>query len=163
MKNIDELLSGVGLAVPDEQKNDFQTAFLESYTPKADFDKLTAERDSYQSRFETALKDLKAKEQEYNEKLAERDFNDLISRCAGDFKARDIKAVMPFLDVEQLRKSNHQSDDVRAAFETVKKDKPYLFEDDSVPRVVSFTSGTSTKKDLKTKANEALRSFLRKD
>lgn len=108
--------------------------------------------------------DLAAKDSEYTAKLAERDFNDLVGKYAGEFKARDVKAVMPFLDVEKLRQSKNQNEDIKAAFENVRKDKAYLFEDNSLPRVVSFTSGIdNTTNDTKTKANEALRSFFGKE
>lgn len=116
------------------------------------------------SQVQKLTEDFAAKETEYNSKLAERDFNDLVSRYAGEFKARDIKAVMPFLDVEKLRQSKNQNDDIKAAFESVRKDKSYLFEDDSLPRVVSFTSGINNQtSDTKSKANEAFRSFFGKE
>lgn len=112
----------------------------------------------------TLTNDLANKESEYNSKLAERDFNDLVSRYAGEFKARDVKAVMPFLDVEKLRQSKNQNEDIKSAFETVKKENSYLFQDDSIPRVVSFTSGINNNtNDTKTKANEAFRSFFGKE
>lgn len=84
--------------------------------------------------------DLTAKENEYKEQLAQRDFNDLVKRCAGEFKARDVKAVIPFLDADALRQSKNQEKDLKAAFEAVKKDKTYLFADDKTPRVVSYTT-----------------------
>ena len=116
------------------------------------------------SKITTLTNDLASKESEYNAKLAERDFNDIVSRYAGEFKARDVKAVMPFLDVEKLKASKNQNDDIKAAFESVKKDKAYLFEDNSLPRVVSFTSGINNNtNDTKTKANEAFRSFFGKE
>ena len=112
----------------------------------------------------TLTNDLANKESEYTAKLAERDFNDLVSKYAGEFKARDVKAVMPFLDVDKLKSSKNQNDDIKAAFENVRKDKAYLFEDDSLPRVVSFTSGPdNTANNTTTKANEALRSFFGKE
>ena len=112
----------------------------------------------------TLTNDLANKENEYNTKLAERDFNDLVSKYAGEFKARDVKAVMPFLDVDKLKASKNQNEDIKTAFENVKKDKSYLFQDDSLPRVVSFTSGTNNNtNDTKTKANEAFRSFFGKE
>ena len=112
----------------------------------------------------TLTNDLANKENEYNTKLAERDFNDLVSKYAGEFKARDVKAVMPFLDVDKLKASKNQNEDIKTAFENVKKNKAFLFEDNSLPRVVSFTSGIdNTTNDTKTKANEAFRSFFGKE
>ena len=107
--------------------------------------------------------DLTAKENQYKEQLAQRDFDDLVKRCAADFKARDVKAVMPFLDTDALRQSKNQEKDLKAAFETVKKDKPYLFADDKTPRVVSYTQGTKEQTDdNKTKAKNAFRAFFGK-
>ena len=108
--------------------------------------------------------DLENSQRKHAEELAQRDFNDLLNSYATEYKARNIKAVMPFLDVEALRQSKNQKDDLKTAFETVKKENGYLFEDETIPRVVSFTSGTNNNTDNTTsKANEALRSFFGKD
>ena len=108
--------------------------------------------------------DLEAKDHEYAQKLADRDFNDLVSRYAAEYKAHDVKAVMPFLDVEKLKSSKNQNDDVKAAFEAVKKENGYLFEDKTVPKVLSDTSGNNPQNDSpKTQANEALRSLFGKE
>lgn len=108
--------------------------------------------------------DLENSQRKHAEELAQRDFNDLLNSYATEYKARNIKAVMPFLDVETLRQSKNQKDDLKTAFETVKKENGYLFEDETIPRVVSFTAGTNNNTDNTTsKANEALRSFFGKD
>ena len=108
--------------------------------------------------------DLENSQRKHAEELAQRDFNDLLNSYATEYKARNIKAVMPFLDVEALRQSKNQKDDLKTAFETVKKENGYLFEDETIPRVVSFTAGTNNNTDNTTsKANEALRSFFGKD
>lgn len=108
--------------------------------------------------------DLENSQRKHAEELAQRDFNDLLNSYATEYKARNIKAVMPFLDVETLRQSKNQKDDLKTAFETVKKENGYLFEDETIPRVVSFTAGTNNNADSTTsKANEALRSFFGKD
>ena len=145
---------------------------------------LTSERDNYKSQLATAQQtlksfegvniqelqgkvtqltaDLTAKDTEYQKQLADRDFNDLLKETAAGFKPRDLKAVMPFLDVEKLKASKNQESDIKAAFEAVKKDNAYLFQDVSIPRVVSSTPGTSApgSEDTKTRANDALRSIL---
>ena len=106
--------------------------------------------------------DLANKDAEYQKQLAERDFNDLLKTTAEGFKPRDIKAVMPFLDVEKLKGSKNQETDIKAALEAVKKDKGYLFQDVSIPRVVAPTPGPGGEKtdDTRTQANNALRSIL---
>ncbi len=149
-----------------------------------DLNAIKAERDNYRTQLATAqttLKsfegvnvselqgkvtqltaDLAAKDAEYQKQLADRDFNDLLKATAESFKPRDLKAVMPFLDVEKLKASKNQEGDIKAALKAVKKDNGYLFQDVSIPRVVSSTPGPGGAKtdDTKTRANDALRSLL---
>lgn len=107
--------------------------------------------------------DLAAKDAEYQSKLADRDFNDLVSRLASEYKAHDVKALMPFLDSDKLKASKNQESDIKAAFDTIKKEKGYLFEDEKAPKLISSTPGTDSKNDSpNTQANEALRSFFGK-
>ena len=118
-----------------------------------------------QGKIATLTTDLANKDSEYQKQLADRDFNDLLKATAEGFKPRDLKAVMPFLDVEKLKGSKNQEADIKAAFEAVKKDNAYLFQDTQIPRVVSITPGPGGEKtdDTKTRANEALRSILGKE
>ena len=105
--------------------------------------------------------DLAAKDAEYTRALADRDFNDMVGKFAAEYKAHDVKAVLPFLDAEKLKASKNQEADVKAAFETIKKENAYLFTDTNVPRVISSTPGVNPKADApKTQANEALRSLF---
>lgn len=110
----------------------------------------------------TLTNDLATREAEYKKQLADRDFNDLLKSTAEGFKPRDIRAVMPFLDVEKLKSSKNQESDIKAALEAVKKDNGYLFQDVTIPRVVAPTPGPGGEKtdDTRTQANNALRSIL---
>lgn len=87
-----------------------------------------------QGKIQTLTTDLANKEAAYQKQLADRDFNDLLKATAEGFKPRDIKAVMPFLDVEKLKGSKNQETDIKAALEAVKKDNGYLFQDVNIPR-----------------------------
>lgn len=115
-----------------------------------------------QGKIQTLTTDLANKEAAYQKQLADRDFNDLLKATAEGFKPRDIKAVMPFLDVEKLKGSKNQEADIKAALEAVKKDNGYLFQDVNIPRVVSSTPGPGGEKtdDTRAQANNALRSLL---
>ena len=152
-----------------------------------DIEAIKQERDTYKGQLETAqstlksfegvnitdlqnkisalTNDLTVKETEYQKQLADRDFNDLLKATAEGFKPRDLKAVMPFLDVEKLKGSKNQESDIKAAIEAVKKDNAYLFQDAQIPRVVASTPGPGGQavEDTKTRANEALRSILGKE
>ena len=106
--------------------------------------------------------DLVNKETEYQKQIADRDFNDLLKATAEGYKPRNLKAVMPFLDVEKLKGSKNQEADIKAALDAVKKDNAYLFQDVSIPRVVSSTPGPggAATEDTKARANAALRNIL---
>ena len=115
-----------------------------------------------QGKIQTLTTDLANKEAAYQKQLADRDFNDLLKATAEGFKPREIKAVMPFLDVEKLKGGKNQEVDIKAVLEAVKKDNGYLFQDVNIPRVVSSTPGPGGEKtdDTRTQANNALRSLL---
>lgn len=105
---------------------------------------------------------------DYEKKIADRDFNDLVKGIASEYNARDIKAVMPFLDVEALKSSKNQDKDIRAAFDGIVKEQSYLFESNKkVPYVVSSTPGPmqggTDPDDKKARANEAFRSLFARD
>ena len=138
-----------------------------------DINGIKQERDTYKTQLSTAqatlksfegvnISELQGKIQTLTTELAERDFNDLLKSTAEGFKPRDIKAVMPFLDVDKLKASKNQESDIKAALEIVKKEKGYLFQDTSIPRVVAPTPGPGGEKtdNTRTQANNALRSIL---
>lgn len=149
----------------------------------SDIEKVKTERDAYKTQLDTAQQTLKSfegvnvselqgkitaltndlaqKDNQYQAQLAERDFHDLLKTTAAGYRPRDIKAVMPFLDVEKLKESKNQEADIKAALENVKKENAYLFQDTNVPRVVAPTPGPNPNaEETKTKANEALRNIL---
>lgn len=149
----------------------------------SDIEKVKAERDTYKAQLDTAQQtlkgfdgvnvaelqgkitqlsnDLAAKDSQYQEQLAERDFQDLLKATASSYSPRDIRAVMPFLDVEKLKSSKNQEADIKAALDAVKKENAYLFQDVNVPRVVAPTPGPNPNaEESKTRANEALRNLL---
>ena len=67
--------------------------------------------------------DLKAKEDECAAKEAERVFTTAIKAAGG----RNEKAVIAMLDMESLKGSKNQSEDIKKALEDVKKSDGYLF------------------------------------
>ena len=88
--------------------------------------------------------DLKAKEAEYQKQIDDRDFNDRVKTVSAEFKPRDLEAVRPFLKIDELKASKNQEADIRAAFENVKKEKGYLFDDDTKPKFTSSTGGSGS-------------------
>lgn len=112
--------------------------------------KLEAERDNYKSQLETAqnaLKefegvdikdlqekinilndDLKRKDSEYNQKIADMEFNSVLDGAINSSGAKNAKAVKALLDLESLKASKNQADDISKALEAVKTDNDYMFE-----------------------------------
>lgn len=145
---------------------------------------IIAERDGYKTQLgaaQTALKamegvdvealknkvtdltqQLSGKDTEIQQIKADSQFTELLKDAIRGAGARNEKAIMPFLDVDSLKKSSNQTHDIQAALEAVKKDNDYLFQSaQSVPRLVSATPGINPDTDdKKTQANEALRSIL---
>lgn len=105
MKNISEILKGLGIDVPEDKVADLNTEVAKNYKTVAEFDKkvskLEEERDTYKTQYDTAAETLKGfdgvdvsgmnqqiadwkkkaedAEKEYQGKLAERDFNDALN------------------------------------------------------------------------------------
>ena len=112
--------------------------------------KLEAERDNYKSQLETAQEtlksfdgvdvndlkgkitqltnDLTAKETEYQGKLAYIEFTNAIESALNGAGAKNIKAVKALLDIDALKSSKNQAEDIKNALETVKSENDYLFQ-----------------------------------
>lgn len=108
-----------------------------------------ADRDKYKEQLETATtelekfkdvkpeelqatidnlqKALKDKDDEYAAKEADRLFRDSVRETITAAGGKNEKAVMALLDLETLKGSNNQKDDIKTALEAVKKDNDYLF------------------------------------
>ena len=120
-----------------------------------DIEAMKSERDNYKSQLTTAQETLKsfegvnvqelqgkitkltadmaAKDAEHQKQIADRDFNDLLKTTAEGYKPRDLKAVMPFLDVEKLKASKNQEADIKTALEEVRKTMPICFRTQKFP------------------------------
>lgn len=158
MKNIFELMKEFGFEVPEDKKKDFEKAVLENYRTVKDYEaqkeKLeTAEQKASASettinslkedlkKFEgvdvTGLQqkitdletDLQTKETEFQQKLADRDFDDLLTESIHGAKGKNAKAIRALLDVDALKTSKNQKDDVAAAIKalTEAEDSKMLF------------------------------------
>lgn len=149
MKNIYEILKDFGLEISADKKADFEKLWKENYRTKSEYDNAVTKRDEYKSSLDTVneeLKafegvdvadlngqikklqdDLKAKEDEYAAKEADRIFSDTIKEAIKSAGGRNEKAVMAMLDMDALKASKNQSEDIKKALETVKESDAYLF------------------------------------
>ena len=151
-----------------------------------DVNAIKAERDGYKTQLDTAQTSLKAMEgidaaglqtkvSDLTKQLQDKDteidkikadyaFDASVKEAIRKASGRNEKAITALLDVDALKASKNQAQDIEAAITALKKDNDYLFRSNvQVPRVVSSTSGINN--DVQTKkeqANEALRSLLGK-
>ena len=63
--------------------------------------------------------DLQTKETEFQQKLADRDFDDLLTESIHGAKGKNAKAIRALLDVDALKTSKNQKDDVGAAIKAL--------------------------------------------
>lgn len=168
MKNIHEILKEYGLEVPAEKKADFDKDWKENYRTKNEYDNAVTQRDNYKASLDdvnaklkefegidvkdlqgqiTKLQgDLDAKEAEYAAKEADRMFMDSIKEAVKTAGGRNEKAVIAMLDIDTLKKSKNQFEDIKQALENVKKSDGYLFgANEPINNPVGGTSGNGGK------------------
>ena len=160
MKNIFDIMKEFGIEVPEDHKKDFEKAVLENYKTMADYDKQTEKLNKANDTIkasDAAMKDLQTKldeykdvdvsalnqritdletekgniESDYQKKLAERDFNDLIKEGIAAAHGKNVKAITALLDTETLMQSKNQKEDIAAAIKTLTEaeDSKMLFGD----------------------------------
>lgn len=160
MKNIFDIMKEFGIEVPEDHKKDFEKAVLENYKTMADYDKQTEKLNKANDTIkvsDTAMKDLQTKldeykdvdvsalnqritdletekgniESDYQKKLAERDFNDLIKEGIAAAHGKNVKAITALLDTETLMQSKNQKEEIAAAIKTLTEaeDSKMLFGD----------------------------------
>lgn len=113
--------------------------------------KLEAERDNYKSQLETAqnalkefegvdvkelngkitqlTNDLQAKESEYQNKIADMEFNSVLDGAISSSGAKNAKAVKALLDLDTLKNSKNQAEDITKALEDVKSKNDFMFDE----------------------------------
>lgn len=151
MKNIETILSEAGLTLTEEQKTAINNAMGENYKPISDWQNQVDKVSNLTTQLETtkeALKkfegvdaaalnqkikdletDLANKDADYQKQIADRDFNDLLKESIATAKGRNAKAIMALLDVDTLKASKNQKEDVAAALKalTEAEDSKMLF------------------------------------
>ncbi|MCI6710160.1 MULTISPECIES: phage scaffolding protein [Eisenbergiella] len=173
MKNIFELMKEFGFEVPEDKKKDFEKAVLENYKTVKDYDaqreklevaeqKASASETTInglkedlkkfegvdvtglQQRITDLETELKTKETEVQQKLADRDFDALLTESIHGAKGRNAKAIRALLDVDKLKESKNQKDDVAAAIKalTEAEDSKMLFGENDEPASTGSVIGT---------------------
>ena len=152
MKNIYDILKDFGLEVPEDKRSDFDKAWKENYRTKAEYEKAVSQRDEYKTSLDTVntklkefdgvdvadlkgqittlQEDLKKKDAEYAAKEVDRAFNDSLDKAITEAGGRNPKAIRGLLDLENLKGSKDQTEDIKKALDAVKESDAYLFGSD---------------------------------
>ncbi len=91
-----------------------------------DIDGIKKAADDWKKKAEDAEKDAAAK-------IADMEFNGLLDSAITTAKGRNAKALRGLLDVDALKTSKNQSEDITAALAKLKESDGYLFEDAQTP------------------------------
>ena len=151
MKNIETILKDAGLEVTAEQLTAIDKDVKENYRTITDYDKqkdkLTAAEDKVKTLTESLdkfkdvdadklnkeisdLKDqLKEKDSKYAAQIADRDFDDIVKDAITEAHGRNVKAIRALLDVDTLKTSKNQKEDVAKAIKDLSEaeDSKMLF------------------------------------
>lgn len=148
MKNILDIMKEYGFEVPADKQKDFEKAVLENYKTVTDYNNQTEKLVKANATIEandTAVKDLQEKleefkdidvsglnqrikeleteketiESNYQSKLADRDFNELLKDSISAVNGRNTKAIAALLDMDTLKTSKNQKEDIAAALKTL--------------------------------------------
>lgn len=97
---------------------------------------------------EAVRKSAKEWEDKYNQAIADHKkemedlaFDGLLKDAIQTAKGRSDKAIRALLEVDTLKASKNQAEDIKAALEALKKDNGYLFDDGSTPPPYAGGSG----------------------
>ncbi|MEG0852689.1 MAG: phage scaffolding protein [Angelakisella sp.] len=101
-----------------------------------DIDGIKKAADDWKTKAEQAEKDAAAK-------IAEMEFNTLLDGTITSAKGRNAKAIKALLDMDTLKASKNQTEDVQKALEALKGENGYLFEDSQTPP--PYAAGTGGK------------------
>jgi hypothetical protein len=141
MKNIETILTEAGLTLTEEQKTAINNGVGENYKPISDWqnqvDKVTNLTTQLNTTREALkkfdgvdavalnqkIKDLEAdlanKDADYQKQIADRDFSDLLKESIANAKGKNAKAITALLDVDTLKASKNQKEDVAAALKAL--------------------------------------------
>ncbi len=111
-------------------------------TAKGELEKFKdADPEKMQETIDRLKEDLKKKDEEHEAEKADRIFRETVKEAIAASGGRNEKAVMAMLDIDALKESKNQKDDIKAALDEVKRDNDYLFKSDEPIRNPTGATG----------------------
>lgn len=151
MKKIETILSELGIELTEEQNAVIVKSIPENYKTIDEWQEQIDKVENLEEKItitEEALKkfegvdleelkaqvvalngDLEKKEAEYKERIADRDFNDILKEGISSVKGKNPKAIAALLDMDVLKASKNQKEDIQTALKalTEAEDSKMLF------------------------------------
>lgn len=137
MKNIETIIAEAGVELTDEQKQKINDGVKENYKTVADYQKQKEKIDSLEKTVETAqetikkfeganpeelkkkveelTKTIESNKADYEAKIADRDFTDMVDKAITSANGKNNKAIKALLDIEGLKSSKNQQKEIEAA------------------------------------------------
>lgn len=144
MKDIFEIMKEFGIEVPEDRQKDFEKKVLENYKTASDYDVQAKKLEAAEGKVQTLTdslgkfkdvdvdrlngdieklrKKLEDKDRELADQLAERDFMDVVRESIHAAKGKDTEKIIRLLDIETLKASKNQKDDIAAAVRAMAED-----------------------------------------
>ncbi len=134
-KEVIDKIMGLHDAAISQERERTKTAeadrdkFKEQYeTTSGELDKLKELKpEELQATIDKLKEDLVKQEKQYADKEAERLFQDTLADAIKTAGGRNVKSVMALLNMEELKESKNQSEDIKKALDTIKESDAYLF------------------------------------
>ena len=101
-----------------------------------------------QGKIDSLNTELANKDKEYKDKIADMEFTSVLDSALSKSGAKNSKAVKALLDLDNLKTSKNQAEDIEEAINNVKSDNDYMFKsDEPIKNPVKNTGNTSIKPD----------------
>lgn len=101
-----------------------------------------------QGKIDSLNTELANKNKEYKNKIADMEFTSVLDSALSKSGAKNSKAVKALLDLDNLKKSKNQAEDIEEAIKNVKSDNDYMFKsDEPIKNPVKNTGNTNIKPD----------------
>ena len=164
MKNIYDILKGFEIEIPEDKKTAFEKELNANYKTVNEVTQKESRITELEDQLNTAKTGLKAfegvdvdslkgqiteltgklskAESDYQAKLSDMEFNNRLDSAITGLKGKNSKAIRAMLDIDSLKGSKNQTDDIKSALEKVKQENDYLFESESKPG--SYAGGTGS-------------------
>lgn len=174
MKNITTILEEVGITLTEEQKKSVTKSVAENYKTIAEVEKKDTEIETLKGKLSTVEESLKkfdgvdpeglkkqiadlntslaTKDKEYQQALADRDFNDILKESIVSAKGKNATAITALLDIDSLKASKNQKEDIANALKNLSESDAYLFDTQTTqkgkPPIGTMTHGVDGKGEL---------------